>query len=60
MYGWKLWGADEDGRHGRPLEHVVKCVMVLLLLLLVLVLLPLLMLPLLLLLVLVSVCQQQA
>lgn len=58
MYGWKLWGADEDGgRHGRPLEHVVKCVMVLLLLLLVL--LPLLMLPLLLL-VLVSVCQQQA
>lgn len=56
MYGWKLWGADEDGRHGRPLEHVVKCVMVLLLLLLVLVLLPLLML----LLVLVSVCQQQA
>lgn len=57
MYGWKLWGADEAGRHGRPLEHVVKCVMVLLLLLLVL--LPLLMLPLLLL-VLVSVCQQQA
>lgn len=58
MYGWKLWGADEDGRHGRPLEHVVKCVMVLLLLLLVL--LPLLMLLLLVLLVLVSVCQQQA
>lgn len=58
MYGWKLWGADEDGRHGRPLEHVVKCVMVLLLLLL-LVLLPLL-LPLLMLLVLVSVWQQQA
>lgn len=55
MYGWKLWGADEDGRHGRPLEHVVKCVMVLLLVL-VLLLLPLLML----LLVLVSVCQQQA
>lgn len=48
VYGWELWegewgvGADEDGgRHGRPLEHVVKCVRVLLLLLLLVLLLPL-------------------
>lgn len=41
----RMWrGADEHGRHGRPLEHVVKCVRVLLLLLLLVLLVPMLLL----------------